>query len=327
CAYTGVLAAAAVAVPMSTRSAPAELAYMLRHSGAVALLHGPTAKPPDAPVRLRWGPDTVAELPAAAPVAGPRAGDPAQSLDTSGTTGRPKGVTAVHANLTYGARLHPPLRPLAHSRQSLHAFPIGTNAAQTMLFNALTAHAGMLVTARFGADHFARLIQRYAVGSVFVVPTMAVELLRSGALQRYDVSSVVLFGSTAAALPPPAALGRAETLRRRQRGAVRLPRRRPAPGRGDRVGGGAAEGHDRQLLHLHRGGAGTVQHGLRPGPPGRAGQGGRRGHGAGVRRGRTTLPARGDRRGVAARRRRGPVLSRRPGRHPAGVPGRLDPHG
>lgn len=212
CAYTGTLAAGAVAVPMSTRSAPAELAYMLRHSGAVALLHGPTAKPPDVPVRLCWGPDAVAELPEAAPVTGPRAGDPAQILYTSGTTGRPKGVTAVHANLTYGARLNPPLRPLAHSRQFLHAFPIGTNAAQTMLFNALTAHAGMLVTARFGPDHFARLIQRYAVGSVFVVPTMAIELLRSGALERYDVSSVVLLGSTAAALPPAVASGLAAAL-------------------------------------------------------------------------------------------------------------------
>src|SRR5690349_17609268 len=33
-AYTGVLAAGAVAVPLSTRNAAAELDYMLRHSGA-----------------------------------------------------------------------------------------------------------------------------------------------------------------------------------------------------------------------------------------------------------------------------------------------------
>ncbi|AVT28232.1 AMP-dependent synthetase [Plantactinospora sp. BC1] len=237
CSYTGVLAAAAVAVPLSTRSAPAELAYMLDHSGATALLHGPTAKLPDVPIRLRWGPDDVAglpdaelpgaelpgaelpgaalpdaELPGAAPTAGPRPGDPAQILYTSGTTGRPKGVTATHANLTHGCRLDPPLRALAHSRQFLHAFPIGTNAGQTMLFNALDAHAGMLVTARFGPDHFARLIERHGVGSVFVVPAMAIELLRSGALERYDLSSVVLLGSTAAVLPPAVATGLAAAL-------------------------------------------------------------------------------------------------------------------
>lgn len=212
CAYTGVLAAGAVAVPLSTRSATAELAYLLRHSGAVALLHGPGADPPDVPVRVRWDADTVAALPEAAPVAGPRPDDPAQILYTSGTTGRPKGVTAGHANLTSGCRLDPPLRPLAHSRQFLHAFPIGTNAGQTMLFNALYAHAGMLVTARFGPDHFARLIERYAVGSVFVVPAMAIELLRSGALARHDVTSVVLLGSTAAVLPPAVASGLAAAL-------------------------------------------------------------------------------------------------------------------
>ncbi|UWE08022.1 class I adenylate-forming enzyme family protein [Actinacidiphila bryophytorum] len=212
CAYTGVLAAGAVAVPMSTRAAPDEVAYMLEHSGATALLHGQDAARFDARVRLRWGPDEVAELPEAAPGDGPRPGDPAQILYTSGTTGRPKGVIAAHANLTHGARLDPPLRTLAHSRQFLHAFPIGTNAGQTMLFNALTAHAGMLVTARFGPEHFARLIEQQAVGSVFVVPAMAIELLASGALERHDTSAVVLFGSTAAALPPAVASGLAAAL-------------------------------------------------------------------------------------------------------------------
>ncbi|SHM91226.1 class I adenylate-forming enzyme family protein [Actinacidiphila paucisporea] len=237
CSYTGVLAAGAVAVPMSTRTAPAEVAYMLEHSGATALLHGADVERFNTQVRLRWGPRDLAHLPAAgsvggapsvapagpAPAAGgqpvvgpvvdgPRPGDPAQILYTSGTTGRPKGVIAAHANLTHGARLDPPLRTLAHSRQFLHAFPIGTNAGQTMLFNALTSHAGMLVTARFGPEHFARLIEQQAVGSVFVVPAMAIELLASGALGRHDTSGVVLFGSTAAALPPTVAAGLAAAL-------------------------------------------------------------------------------------------------------------------
>ncbi|WP_328475565.1 AMP-binding protein [Actinoplanes sp. NBC_00393] len=211
-AYTGVLAAGAVAVPLSTRNAAAELGYMLEHSGATAVLHGPSATLPGVPMRLVWDPAAVADLPDADPVPGPRPGDPAQILYTSGTTGRPKGVAAAHANLAHGMRLHPPLRPLAHSRQFLHAFPIGTNAAQTMLFNAVYAHAGMLVTARFVPDRFARLIETHAVGSVFVVPAMAIELLRSDALRRHDTTSVQLLGSTAAVLPPAVAAGLASAL-------------------------------------------------------------------------------------------------------------------
>ncbi|MDI1464728.1 class I adenylate-forming enzyme family protein [Catellatospora sp. KI3] len=211
-AYTGVLAAGAVAVPLSTRSAAAELDYMLRHSGAVALLHGPDAVRPETPIQLVWDPAAVTALPDAGPLPGPDPAAPAQILYTSGTTGRPKGVTAVHANLTHGCRIDPPLRRLAHSRQFLHAFPIGTNAGQTMLLNALDAHAGMLATARFAAAHFARLIAERRVGSVFVVPAMAIELLHSGALAEHDLSSVVLLGSTAAALPPSIAAGLAAQL-------------------------------------------------------------------------------------------------------------------
>ncbi|GIF97716.1 class I adenylate-forming enzyme family protein [Catellatospora citrea] len=211
-AYTGVLAAGAVAVPLSTRNAAAELDFMLRHSGAAAVLHGPDAVLPAVPIPLVWDPAAVAALPDAGPLPGPGPADPAQILYTSGTTGRPKGVTAVHANLTHGCRIDPPLRRLAHSRQFLHAFPIGTNAGQTMLLNALDAHAGMLATARFAAAHFARLIATHQVGSVFVVPAMAIELLQSGALAEHDTSCVRLFGSTAAALPPAIAAGLAAAL-------------------------------------------------------------------------------------------------------------------
>jgi len=211
-AYCGVLSAGGVAVPCSDRLAPAELRHIMAHCGATALLFA-EGKP--VPGRAEGTvfegtvfEGTLAEVSVAGP--GPagvpvRPGDLAQIIYTSGTTGPPKGVSASHANVTLGAATHPGRRRLAHSEHFLHAFPIGTNAAQAMLVNALDAKPTALPQPRFTPGRFARLAQARRVGSVFVVPAMAIELLSSGALDRFDLSGVLLFGSTGAALPPAVA--------------------------------------------------------------------------------------------------------------------------
>lgn len=225
-AFCGVLEAGAVAVPMSDRLAPAEIRYMVGHCSASAVLLGrdlalppalPAARSDEsaAPAAPEPWTATPAELesrvsggvsvaghgsrPAAPPV---RPGDLAQILYTSGTTGRPKGVGASHANLAYGCVTQPRHRRFAHSRHLLHAFPIGTNAGQTMLINALDARPTVLTPARFTPGRFARLIETYRPGTVFLVPSMAVELLDAGLHERHDMSGVMLLGSAAAALPP-----------------------------------------------------------------------------------------------------------------------------
>ncbi len=200
-AFCAVLRAGAVAVPCSSRLPPAQLAFVVRDSGA-ALVVGSRDTPATDVVPLSGleaaGAGTV-EVPV-----GP--GDPAQILYTSGTTGRPKGVCASHANLAAGAAGHPRRRPLAHSERFLHAFPIGTNAAQTMLLNALAARPTALALPRFTPHRFARLVEQRRIGTVFVVPAMAAELVSSGALDQRDLSAVRLVGCTAAALPPAVAL-------------------------------------------------------------------------------------------------------------------------
>lgn len=135
----------------------------------------------------------------------PRPEDLAQVIGTSGTTGAPKGVHAAHASLTAGQRLDPRPRPYAHSAHAVHAFPIGTNAAQVVLVNALVAAPATICLPRFDAEEFGRTVEEHRAGTVFLVPSMAVELLNSGVARRRDLGSVLLVSSSAAALPAPVA--------------------------------------------------------------------------------------------------------------------------
>ncbi|NEC63246.1 AMP-binding protein [Streptomyces sp. SID9727] len=205
-AYCGVQWAGGIAVPLSDRLAPAATAHIVEDSRCAGVLHGEGGPPSRLPAGV-WratGDDFRTGAGDGLPFPDPSA--PAQYLYTSGTTGLPKGVLATHANLAHGCTLDERRRPLRHSRTFLHAFPIGTNAGQTMLVNCLDAAATGVAAPQFTPLRFARLIEEHAVGSVFLVPATAIELLASTALTGRDLSTVKLVGSTAAALPQPVAL-------------------------------------------------------------------------------------------------------------------------
>lgn len=202
-AYCGAQKAGAVAVPISEKAPRAEIDYMLGACQATCAVG----------MRSRTERSSGAFVPfedldgdeATSPGIELRGGDLAQILYTSGTAGKPKGVTATHANLAFGYQLAPSRRTFEHSEHFVHAFPIGGTAAQVMLLKALVVHPSALVIAGFDADVYCATIEKYGVGTAFLVPAMAIELLNSKAYERHDLSSVVVLSSSGSALPPSVA--------------------------------------------------------------------------------------------------------------------------
>lgn len=203
-AYCAVQRAGGVAVPLAQSATAAEAERALAScAAALAVAAGSGARP--ARPRCVELADLEAGPDGSPPGLDARPSDLAQILYTSGTTGEPKGVGASHANLTFGCQPSPRRRAFAHSERFVHAFPIGTTAAQAMLLNAVVVHPAALVLERFDAERFCAAIEAHRAGTAFVVPTMAIELLNSRAFERHDLSSLLVLSSTGSALPPSVA--------------------------------------------------------------------------------------------------------------------------
>ncbi|WP_281900762.1 AMP-binding protein [Micromonospora humidisoli] len=209
-AFCGVLRAGGVAVPLSARLPPGQLVDRVTVAGAVGTIREGCAVPPELGGWQRGPADADANADAVPDRATPAG--PAQIIFTSGTEGSARPVVATHGNLTHGHDATPGRRQLAHSRHFLHAFPLGTNAAQTMLLTGLTAEPAALVMPRFDAAEVCAAVEEFQVGTLFLVPAMARELLDSGELHSRDLSSVVLVGTTGDVLPGSVARALAEAL-------------------------------------------------------------------------------------------------------------------
>lgn len=181
--YIAVHKAGAVAVPLGDRFAGTELDRVVAHAGAVAVVRSSDELPGD-PVPILARPDDMAEI-----------------LYTSGTTGLPKGVACTHAGLM--AHDVPAEAQSAQGPVSfLHAFPIGTQAAQEALRVPLRIAGRVAVAmASFDPDRLCALVEGYRVVRLQLVPAMAQMVVASGAPARHDVSSVrrVILSSAAAA--------------------------------------------------------------------------------------------------------------------------------
>jgi acyl-CoA synthetase (AMP-forming)/AMP-acid ligase II len=224
--YAAVHRAGGVAVPMNPRLAPGEVAHMLNHSGASAVVADGDLVAQDLGVAnddLLVVVDVNADAPdRPAPGPGPRPGpkvvsweemvagdrsavqvprtadDLADILYTSGTTGRPKGVAVRHSNASMVGEVEPSWSGLGW----LHASPMFTFAGIALVYTPMKLGMRGIYQPKFDADRWFDVVESERPMAIFLVPAMAHLLLDSPRFDTVDLSSVGMCSVGSAPLAP-----------------------------------------------------------------------------------------------------------------------------
>ncbi|XRQ14600.1 acyl-CoA synthetase [Actinomadura welshii] len=210
--------AGGVFVPLNTRLTGPEIAYQLADSGTSALVYGPShAGLVDGirggtPVRAHIALDDPGErgyeaLLAAAdadPLDLPVAlDDPCMIMYTSGTTGRPKGATLTHGNITWNAVNVLIDHDLTAGEVALVSAPLFHTAGLNMLTLPVLLKGGTCVlVAAFDPAATLDMIAGHRVTFMFGVPTMFQRVAAEPGWAGADLSSLRILTCGGAPVPP-----------------------------------------------------------------------------------------------------------------------------
>lgn len=207
----------AIVVPVNTRLAAPELAYILDDSGSTVLAYSPAeSQLAEASGRLAASTTLLSLGPSAhspdllaggygEPIHEDRAveEDDAFILYTSGTTGKPKGVLLDHHRAVWAAMASIVSLGLRDGDRYLHLAPMYHSGGMTYM-NATTLLGGThIVVPKFDPGSVLELVERYRATWLFAVPTMFQQILNSYDGDCTDLTSwrIGIFG----AAPMPAA--------------------------------------------------------------------------------------------------------------------------
>jgi acyl-CoA synthetase (AMP-forming)/AMP-acid ligase II len=211
----------AAAMPINWRLAPAELRFILDHSGARALvadadllelaaggsagLAGLTrvVVGADDPV-AGWDPFVAVGSGPAVPRV-PVAGDDLHRLMyTSGTTGRPKGVMLTHANLAWKNYAHVVELGITTADVGLACGPLHHVGALDLVTTSMMAVGAPTVVHRvFDAARVVDDIERHRITVVWAAPAMVRAILDVPGVEQRDLSAVRLLIAGGEKMPIP----------------------------------------------------------------------------------------------------------------------------
>ncbi|HEX6312981.1 MAG TPA: class I adenylate-forming enzyme family protein [Acidimicrobiia bacterium] len=223
--YAAVHKAGAVAVPTNTRLSARELAVILGHCEAAAMITCEALLPTALEVRavlpsLRLvvsaggEADGVVAYDAALDADGSEfqvpvdVDDLADVMYTSGTTGLPKGVAVRHRNVA----MIPNNEPVWSGAGWLHGAPMFTFAGIAFIYNPMKMGMAGLYLPKFDAGRWLELVERERPIMAMLVPAMAELLVAHPDFDRRDLSSLVAVSIGSAPLAPQTLLAMQERL-------------------------------------------------------------------------------------------------------------------
>lgn len=226
-AYLACQLIGAVAVPMNFRLAAGEAAYILRDSGARALVYDasvqatvekavesvpalslfihadPAAALPDD--GRHWGMRALIEAAVLASddsgSGAPQSEDISALVYTSGTTGRPKGVIHTHANDVAIASNCIMEYCLTRCDVALHIAPLyHVGGMQAYFLPHLAVGAANVIQPRWDALDTLNMIEQHGVTTLFAVPTQIQDMLFHPGFGQIDTRSLRLITTGGAAI-------------------------------------------------------------------------------------------------------------------------------
>jgi long-chain acyl-CoA synthetase len=181
-----------IAVPLNTRLSPTEIDRVLTDASPRGLIRHSSLPAPTA--RLSWERVLDKEPLEAANGAALEAIYDSEAVlalvYTSGTTGRPKGVSLTHANVLSNVHFLNYWMPYEEGGVYLHAAPMFHIADFPLMFAAPAFGTCQVTIPKFNPQSFCETVERQRVSHTVLVPTMINFLIQFPDLNRYDLSSL-----------------------------------------------------------------------------------------------------------------------------------------